>query len=127
MPFTLPAITITDDLIEEVLRSSFSNYPEAGGPNAIKCIGWKYSDKRPFSEWELTFIDTEEDEKEYIVREAEMRKAFELMFTDKWPKGCTQPPRTDKKDDWDEFMSQCDNTDHDALAQLACLGEVIYG
>ncbi len=125
MPITIN-VTISDATIEQAIRDTFANYPEANSSNALQCQRWRYRDNEPLSKWKLDFVDTE-DGKKYSIGEAEMRKAFELAYTDKWPAGLIKPPISDKKEDWDDWLSMADNTYHDALAQLACLGEVIYG
>jgi hypothetical protein len=87
------------------------------------CIGlprWRYDD------WKFRFQDTESGVF-YELDKAKLMAAFPLMFTEKWPKGCTQPPASNTFEAWEEWLCEADATDFDAFAQLACLGEVIYG
>lgn len=114
-------ILIPDNVVEEVVKSIMENFPEASSGSALVCTGWKYD------KWKFTFVDTENNDKQYILDKAKLLAAFPLMFTDKWPKGCTRPISSDKSDDWNDWLCQADAQDFDAFAQLACLGEVIYG
>lgn len=118
-------MTITTEipatLIRKVITSLMENYPEAGAGCALQCTKWKYA------KLEFTFYDYEE-EKEHKVTEVELTKAFGLMFTDKWPKGCTQPPHmASTAEQWEDWLCQTDAIDDDAFVQLAIFGEVIYG
>lgn len=113
-------ITLSDELQEKIIRGIMDNFPEASNGCALRCISWKYDALK------FTFVD-EEDGKKYKIGKEELLKALPLIFTDKWPKGCTKPPCSEKWEDWDEWLCQADATDDDAFAQLACLGEVIYG
>lgn len=113
-------IQISNELTESTVRGIMDNFPEASHGCALRCIAWKYD------EWSFRFLD-EESGKEYRLEKADLLKAFPLIFTDKWPKGCIQPPASADTEAWDEWLCQCDATDFDAFAQLACLGEVIYG
>jgi len=108
---------ISESLIETILRGIMENFPEASG--VLTCIRWKYD------EWQFKFVD--EDEKTYDLDKQKLRDAFPLMFTDKWPKGCTKPPFSNDPEVWNQWLCQADATDFDAFVQLACLGEVIYG
>lgn len=111
---------IPDSLVESTVKSIMENYPEASGGSCMKCISWKYD------AWWFTFID-DETELEYKLDKAKLLAAFPLIFTDKWPKGCTQPPPVWTEESADDWLCQCDAIDFDAFVQLACLGEVIYG
>src|SRR3954468_19499829 len=116
-------VEIPDAVVEGVVKSILDNYPEAGNGNSIKCVEWRYD------EWTFKFHD-EETGKNYTPSKAQLLNAFPLIFTDKWPKGCTKPPftaETATKETFDEWLCQCDATDFDAFIQLVCLGEVIYG
>jgi len=118
-------IDFPDDLIEKVIDGIMSNFPEASQGSALVCIDWRYNDK-PVTEWTFAFVDSETDIT-YKIDYVDLKKAFPLIFTDKWPKGCTQPPATNNWDTWENWLCQCDAQDFDAFAQLVCLGEVIYG
>jgi hypothetical protein len=113
-------INIPDETVLKIITSIMENYPEASSTNAMKCTGFSYQHLL------FDFIDTETGKK-YYVDEKKLRKAFRLIFTDKWPRGCVQPPARDDWGSWDNWLLNCDNTSHDAFAQLATLGEVIYG
>ena len=113
-------ITIPDSVTESVVQGIMENFPEASSGCALVCIRWRYDD------WKFRFEDTETDEV-YDLNKAKLMAAFALLFTDKWPKGCTTPPASVTLEAWEEWLCQADATDFDAFAQLACLGEVIYG
>ena len=113
-------VEIRDFLVETIVKSIMENFPEASSGCALGCIGWKYDAMK------FTFQDFE-DGKIYKLDKEKILAAFPLIFTDKWPKGCTKPPFSDSVEDWDNWLCQCDATDFDAFVQLACLGEVIYG
>src|SRR4051812_41992988 len=110
----------SDELIEKIIRDIMNNYPEAGYGNSLVCVAFRYASM------EFTFIDAEED-KEYKLDKAKLLAGFPLMFTDKWPKGCTPVPRSSNDEEWENWSCQADVTDFDAFIQLVCLGEVIYG
>jgi hypothetical protein len=114
-------LTLSDELIKTVIRGIMENFPEASA--TLRCTGWKYNSL------EFTFMDDGDDERTeaFHLDETKLRAAFPLMFTDKWPKGCTPVPRSDVLDTWEEWLCQADATDFDAFVQLACFGEVIYG
>lgn len=114
--------TMPDALIETVVRGIMENFPEASAGNALVCSRWQYE------EWNFRFVDCE-DGKTYELDKAKLLAAFPLIFTDKWPKGCTPAlsPFIIDPERWDDWICQCDAIDFDAFAQLACLGEVIYG
>lgn len=112
--------TIPDELVEKIILGIMENYPEAGHGNALQCIAWQYRT--------LNFkIEDEEMGARYDLDKTKLVATFPMMFTDKWPKGCTKPPLSDKWDEWENWLGQSDATDFDAFVQLACLGEVIYG
>ncbi len=113
-------IQIPDDLIETVVLGIMENFPEASQGCALACTGWNYE------RWHFCFEDHESGAK-YLLDKSKLLAAFPLIFTDKWPKGCTPPPASASPVTWDDWLCQCDATDFDAFAQLACLGEVIYG
>lgn len=113
-------IKIPETTVKAVIKGIMDNFPEASNGCSLRCVGWHYKTL------EFEFID-EESGKRYAVKEPELRKAFDLMFTDKWPKGCTQPLANVGAEAWEDWLCQADATDFDAFAQLACLGEVIYG
>jgi len=118
-------ITLPDTLVETVVRGIMENFPEASNGCSLVCTKWKYD------AWQFRFEDFEGERgqrhTEYDLDKAKLLAAFPLIFTDKWPKGCTQPPASDNPEVWDDWLCQCDATDFDAFAQLACMGEVIYG
>ncbi len=113
-------ITIPADVIEQVVKDIMANFPEASAGCALCCIGWKYD------EWRFRFEDGDSG-KIHDLDKAKLLAAFPLMFTDKWPKGCTRPIASADAEAWNDWLCQADATDFDAFAQLACLGEVIYG
>lgn len=113
-------ITFSNKLAESVVKGIMENFPEASNGNALHCVGWKYA------KWEFKFAD-DESGLVYKLDKSKLMAAFPLLFTDKWPKGCTQPPARKDAEAWGDWLCQCDATDFDAFAQLACLGDVIYG
>ena len=113
-------IDLPDALVEKVVRGIMDNFPEASNCSALHCRGWKYE------KMEFEFMDTEAN-KPYKLNKAILLHAFPLIFTEKWPKGLTKPPTSDDAEVWDDWLCQADANDFDAFAQLACLGEVIYG
>ena len=113
---------IPDNVVEEIVKSIMENFPEASSGSALVCTGWKYD------KWKFTFVDTENDDKEYTLDKAKLLATFPLIFDNtKWPKGCTQPIFSIKIEDWNDWLCQADAQDFDAFAQLACLGECVYG
>jgi hypothetical protein len=117
-------IEIPYALIESVVKSTMENYPEASSSNTLQCTSFRYHGD--LSLWRFEFHDSEDD-KHYVIGKKELLAAFPLIFTDKWPKGCVPPPCSNDPEAWDRWLGDCDNVSHDAFAQLACLGEVIYG
>ena len=115
-------LDIPDTLIEQVVKELMENFPEASDGCSLQCDRWNY-EKMSFQ-----FSDGDQG-KSYLINKEDLMKAFPLIFSDKWPKGCTQPPTSNLLDyeTWNEWLCQCDATDHDAFAQLVCFGEVIYG
>lgn len=113
-------IAIPDALVEKTVRGIMENFPEASNGCALQCTDWKYD------AWLFLFEDGE-DGQSYRLDKAKLLATFPLIFTDKWPKGCTQPPSVWTEETASEWLCQCDATDFDAFAQLTCLGEVIYG
>jgi hypothetical protein len=114
------ATEIPDSLVESTVKSIMENFPEASQGSALRCVSWRYD------AWLFKFADDEE-QKHYVLDKAKLLAAFPLICTDKWPKGCTQPPSAWTEESADDWLCQCDAMDFDAFAQLACLGEVIYG
>jgi hypothetical protein len=115
-------LNIPDNIVEKVVRDIMDNFPEAGSGMSLMCIDWKYKSM------DFIFVDCEEDKK-YTLDKAKLIAAFPLMYSEKWPKGCTKLPTSDLVDEetWDDWLCQADAVDFDAFVQLACLGEVIYG
>ena len=111
-------VEIPEGLIELVVRGIMDNFPEASA--TLRCYEWDYE------QCHFRFEDGETG-KIYDVDKPTLMAAFPLLFTDKWPKGCTQPPFSADVMAWDNWTCQCDATDFDAFVQLACFGEVIYG
>lgn len=111
---------ISEEVIEKVIRGIMDNFPEASSGTSLICTRYKY-DILSFD-----FVDIETDFK-YLVTKNKLRDAFPLLFTDKWPRGCTAPPISNNPEIWDDWLCQADATDFDAFVQLVCLGKVIYG
>lgn len=113
--------TIPATLVDEIIDGVMGNYPEANDSNCLQCVHWKYKLCK------FKFIDTEDDEKVYLLDRDKLAAVIPLLWTPKWPRGCTKPPAPDADAQaWNDWACQCDNTDHDAFVQLACFGETIY-
>lgn len=114
-------IEISDELVKKVIRGIMDNFPEASSGSALRCTDWQYKTMR------FDFVDVEEN-KIHKLDKAKLIADFPLMFTDKWPKGCTKLPVSRFTwEDMEEWLCQADAIDFDAFVQLACFGEVIYG
>ncbi len=110
---------IPQNVIEQIVTGIMENFPEASSGCELACVGWRYA--------ALNFRFKDSEGKSFLIGKEELLKAFPLIFTNKWPKGCTQPPHAEDYETWLDWLCQCDATDFDAFAHLACLGEVIYG
>ena len=125
-------LELPDELIKRIVASIMENFPEASSGNALRCADYRYF-HTDLEQTKLTpggprfVFEDDEEGKKYIVGETELLAAFPLIFTDKWPKGCTKPPFSNEWEQWDNWLCQCDATDFDAFVQLVCIGEVIYG
>ncbi|HTB82226.1 MAG TPA: hypothetical protein VK742_01105 [Candidatus Sulfotelmatobacter sp.] len=113
-------IEIPEPFIEKIVRGIMDNFPEASRGCTLVCASYKYEAMA------FLFKDEESGTSYYLDRQ-KLLAAFPLLFTEKWPKGCTPPPISASWDDWENWLCQSDATDDDAFVQLACLGEVIYG
>ena len=112
-------LRIPSVLVEKIVRGIMDNFPEAAQGNELRCFSWKYDD--------MLFWFEDSENKRFDLDKAKLLAAFPLLYTDKWPKGCTAPPFSDQWAAWDDWLCQADATDFDAFVQLACLGEVMYG
>lgn len=117
-------IELSDELIEKVVCGIMDNFPEASSGSALVCTNWRYFDHPQGARF---IFDDGETGATYILDKSKLLQAFPLIFTEKWPKGCTQPPFSNNWETWEEWLCQADATDFDAYVQLACFGEVIYG
>lgn len=122
-------ITMTVQLSERVLmfliKGIMENFPEASAGSSMRCYGWKYA------AMQFDFQDSETGT-EYRLEKVALLKAVPLLFSDKWPKGCTPLPNLNvseakQMEALDDWLCQADAMDFDAFVQLACLGDVIYG
>jgi len=115
-------MTLPDSLIETIVRGIMENFPEASNGCSLVCTRWKYD------KWQFRFEDFDDgNNTEYNLDKSKLLAAFALVMSVKWPKGCTQPPMSTDPEVWDNWLCNCDAIDFDAFAQLACLGQVIYG
>jgi hypothetical protein len=109
---------------EQLVRGIMDNFPEAGRCNVLQCIRANYS------KLDFTFVDDEQDT-HHPLDKAKLLAAVPLIFTNKWPKGCTKTASINTpsvtQDDVDDWLCTADAQDFDAFIQLAILGEVIYG
>jgi len=115
-------IEINDKTVESVVKGIMANFPEASQGSSLECIDWNYKN------WLFGFINQDTGIKHAVGKDM-LIATFPLIFTDKWPKGCTQPPSTNLNnfDTWDNWLCNCDAMDFDAFIQLAIFKEVIYG
>lgn len=92
------------------------NWPEAS--IHLTCNVWKY--RLPF------FRFTDEDGTVFHVDAACLLHGMQLLLadTDLIP---TLPEDKDDLDAWVDWLGQCDADHFDALAQMCCLGEIVYG
>lgn len=113
-------IEFTDTAVKQIITGIMENFPEASAGCALSCQSYKYASLV------FEFYDIETN-KRYTLKQADLEKAFKLMFTAQWPKGCTPPPATNDAAVWSDWLGQADATDFDAFVQLAIFDEVIYG
>lgn len=113
-------ISIPDSLVESTVKSIMENFPEASAGCAMMCTDYDYEG------WHFEFHDGETGNK-HTLDKAKLLGAFALLYSDKWPKGCTQPPASNNPEVWEDWLCQSDAQDADAFVQLAIFGEVIYG
>lgn len=111
-------INISDARVEAIVKSLMENCPEAS--ISMQC------EKYGYEKWDYRFRDYE-DGKLYKLDKAKLVAAFPLMYSDKWPGGLPKPPLSDTDAAWDSWELSTDADTTDALIQLACFGEVIYG
>jgi hypothetical protein len=114
------SIEFPDTLVEKIVEGIMANFPEASQGSALRCDGWNYKERM------FGFYDTEE-QKHYCLDKTKLLATFPLLFTDKWPKGCTPVPASAVWEEWDNWLCQADATDFDAFVQLVCFDKVIYG
>jgi len=112
-------VNMSPELIQNIVKNITDNFPEAC--QSMDCVKYDYDNLK------FTFIDYEDSVK-YKIGPDEWLKAIPLMFTDKWPRGLTPyPPCSGDADTWDRWLESVDADSHDAFAQLAIFGDVIYG
>jgi hypothetical protein len=88
-------ISIPDSLVESTINSIMENFPEASYGHVLQCNAFNYDGSR------FGFLDVEEDH-HYTLDKTKLIAAFPLLFSDKWPKGCTQPPANANPEKWDD-------------------------
>jgi hypothetical protein len=113
-------IKIPEQAVAQLINGIMQNYPESGAGSVLQCTHWKYSQN-------VYEFEDEVEGKLLTLTARELMAAVPLMFTDKWPKGCTKLPTVFTEESVEEWLCQADATDHDAFVQLAIFGEVIYG
>ena len=101
----------------QLIKEMMENYPEAGGGNCLKCVGWNYK------KMEFDFYDEEED-KDYDVNletlQIGLNKLLKIIEEGKYFNNGVVPNLLSEGYDYD-------SQDCDALVQCAIFGEVIYG
>jgi hypothetical protein len=111
-------IKLTQKEKETFAREAFQNFPEASMGSDLRCIGWSYGDKSKV--FKFAFYDVGED-KEHVIGLKEACEGVDKFFELK-SQGCLGGFRGNILDTGDY-----DTDDFDAIAQLACLGKIIYG
>ena len=111
---------LSKEHVIEIVSSMMENYPEAGQGSVMECYAWDYETNT------FSFCDTEE-RANYELTQEKLIATFPLIKSDKWPKGCTPPPKREEVEEWRVWLCHADAQDFDAFVQLCCHGEVIYG
>jgi hypothetical protein len=101
--------------LENLASEIWQNFPEASQGSALQCTRWKYN------EWKFRFVD-EETGTVYTTTQNTCVRAVAAFIALKMRGHLKGIPIADFKDPCDY-----DATAADAIAQLACLREVIYG
>lgn len=120
----LKILGMTEAGFQKLVEDIWGNFPEASQGCALRCVKYNYKS------WHFEFIDTEENfgvkstdkaERRSVTRERALAAvaAFIVMKMQGQLRGITVEDFTD--------ASEYDATAADAIAQLAVLGEVIYG
>lgn len=102
--------------IENIVRGIMENFPEAS--LSMHCV------VRSYRTLEFHFDDCGT---RHVTNLDMLVAAFPLIRSEKWPKGCTQPPELGTPEAWNDWLCQADATDFNAFLQLALFKEVIYG
>lgn len=101
----------------QLIKEMMENYPEAGGGNSLRCLGWNYK------KMEFKFLDEEED-KTYQVNmsllKVGLNKFLKVIEDGKYFNNGVVPNLL--SEGYDHDAQDCD-----ALVQCAIFGEVIYG
>ena len=105
--------SIPDNEFEELAKSCFENYPEASSPS-LWCTSWKYD------EWLFKFED--EDGKKFTLNKEKILDGLKQFIEIKMKGGLKGILIEDYKD-----AGEYDAEAVDAITQLACYGEVIWG
>jgi len=100
--------------LEQLTKDIFENFPEAA--MCIACRSWSYGDKFKF-----VFEDIEDDKK-YTIDLEKAKNATRIFIEDVWDGNYSVGSEEDILDlcNWDAWT-------FDAVAQIACFGEVLYG
>jgi len=115
----------TDEEFEKLAEDIWGNFPEASSGSALQCVGWNYK------EWKFSFVDSEaEDEKgvhppkpKTLVTTREKCLGAVASFLVLKMRGQLKGISIEDYHDAGEY----DAIAADAIAQLAVLGDVIYG
>ena len=106
--------------LEEMTIEAFQNFPESG--MCISCISYSYGDTDP-TKFKFVFKDYEaEGEPEYVIDLEKAKNAMKKFIEEIWDGNYSVDHGSDIFDtgNWDAYT-------FDAVAQVACFGEVIYG
>lgn len=119
----LNVLDMTEKEFEDLALDIWQNFPEASNGSSLQCIGYDYK------EWKYKFLDTEKHDsvganaKNVLVTNKAKCLAAVAAFIVMKVQGQLQGIQISDFRDAGEY----DAIAADAIAQLAVLGEVIYG
>lgn len=112
-------LNISDEEVDKLAKDIFENFPEYSAGGCMTCTRYKYE------AMEFTFIDEETDHTHILDKEKirkGMRKFLEAKYRGEFPGILSGIPQ----DEWMD-AGHYDAYDVQAVVQMACFGEVIYG
>jgi len=108
---------LDESQVDEISQAMAENWPE--GCDSMRCV--KYDYKNCIFEFEDL-----EDDTLHLVDRAKLRRGFELLINGYASYAPPVPSVPDHRH-WHDWLCQCDGETFDALAQLCCFDDVIYG